>query len=489
MKKKSLKILFVCAELSPIAASGGLADVAAALPRALREQGHDVRIALPCYDTIAPEYRGREYCLCVAELGSKTAWGTLRISETPETAIPLYLIEHHGYFSRGRMYGQPSYEFEDNAERFCFFSQAVLHAIPQTGWQPDVVHCHDWHTAIVPALIKTRFGHTPAWRGMPTVFTIHNLGYQGRYRPNFMDVTGLGWYLFNPACLEFYGDLNLMKAGIAFASKVNTVSPRYAHEIQTPEFGEGLDGFLRRRRNDLSGILNGVDYSQWNPETDNRIAANYSLDDMSGKIKCKRALQESLGLEQSDKPLIGMVTRIHWQKGMDLLVGALDRILDMGVQFVMLGSGDPYYEKQLWDIAQRRPDAMRIVYRYDLGLAHQIEAGSDFFVMPSHYEPCGLSQLYSLAYGTPPIVRETGGLADSVRDISRENLEANVATGIYFQDRSSDALAHAVWRAVELYYAPGLLKQVREAGMRENFTWERSSHEYVDLYRAAMRKP
>ncbi|NIA13101.1 MAG: glycogen synthase GlgA [Nitrospiraceae bacterium] len=486
---KPLKILFVSSELAPLVVTGGLADVAAALPRALTALGHDVRIALPGYDLIPPEHRGEQFCMCVADLGGKTAHGAMRASVAPGTDIPLYLIEHEEYFGRKSPYGVGAYEYEDNAERFCFFSLAVLHGVAQLGWRPDVVHCHDWHTATIPAFIKTRLAHTAAWRHMPTLFTIHNLAYQGRYKARFMAQTGLSWDLFNPQCLEFHGDLNLMKGAIAFSSKINTVSPRYAREIQTPEYGEGLDGFLRTRRTSLSGILNGVDYTVWSPEKDPHIPVCYSRDDLKGKQVCKRALQERLGLPQLDVPLFGMVSRIRWQKGIDLVADALDAVMHQDLQLVVLGTGDPYLENILWQLAGRYPGKMRVLLQFDVGLSHLIEAGSDFFLMPSRFEPCGLSQMYSLAYGTIPIVRKTGGLADSVRPITNGNLSKGRATGIVFEPIEAQAVAQSMLDAIDLYANPDAYGGVQAAGMREDFSWERSSKAYVRLYRQAMRKP
>lgn len=499
-----LKILYVCSELAPFVSTGGLGEVAAALPRALAAQGHDVRIALPCYAAIPDQLRGHQYGLCVAELGAKTSWGALRIATVPKSTIPLYLIEHEQYFGRPHLYGDGAYEYDDNAERYCFFCLAVLHGIAQTGWRPDIVHCHDWHTAPIPAYIKTRLALTEAWRGMPVLLTIHNLAYQGRYKAHFLPYTGLGPELFTPDCLEYYGDINFMKAGIAFASKINTVSPRYAKEIQTPQFGEGLDGFLRTRTNSLSGILNGVDYNRWNPAADPHIAATYSAENLAGKADCKADLQKIAGLPQRDVPLIGMVSRLHWQKGIDLLAHAIDAIMLEDIQLVILGTGNPYFEEILAKAAQRYTGRMCVIRKYDDPLAHQIEAGSDFFLMPSHYEPCGLSQLYSLAYGTIPIVRETGGLADSVRHITKTAVQRAMreaaqkkgpqpdnkgATGIVFKARTPGALAESVHQAVRLYQNPETLHAIRLAGMNQDFSWERSSKAYVKLYRQAIAKP
>ncbi|MCX5758376.1 MAG: glycogen synthase, partial [Candidatus Hydrogenedentes bacterium] len=344
-------------------------------------------------------------------------------------------------------------------------------------------------TAPIPGYIKTRLAHTDASRGMPSLFTLHNLAYQGRYKARFLEVTGFGWDLFTPDCLEFYDDINLMKAGIAFATKINTVSPRYAQEILTPEFGDGLDGFLRTRKNSLHGILNGVDYTQWNPSADGLIAAPYSVDDLSGKAVCKRALQVGLGLPQRPVPIFAMVSRLFWQKGIDLVVAALDRMLEHDIQVAILGTGDPHYIDPLRQIAAAHPGRMALLLDFDVALSHQIEAGADFFLMPSHYEPCGLSQLYSLRYGTVPIVRETGGLADSVVPITPMDLKNGKATGIVFKLHTPEAFLEAFVQALELYTQPGVLNAVRRTGMKQDFSWERSSRAYVKLYREAIERP
>lgn len=484
-----MKILFVCAELAPYVTAGGLGDVARALPRALLAQGHDVRLALPCYKRLPAEMTGKHFCLVVADMGAKTSHGAMRVSTFPETDAPMYLIEHEGYFGREHLYGDGANEYEDNAERFCFFCLGVLHGVAQTGWRPDVVHCHDWHTAAMPAFIKTRVAHTPAWRGMPTLYTIHNLAYQGRYKAKYLPFTGLSPNLFTPECLEFCGDLNLMKAGIAFASRINTVSPTYAEEIQTPRFGEGLEGFLRTRTKSLSGILNGVDYDVWNPAKDSLIPAKYSRADLAGKKTCKKALQKAFGLPVKDVPVMGMVSRLYWQKGIDLVMEALPELLKMDLQLIILGTGDPKFEKALQEATKVHSNKMSAAVRFDIELSHLVEAGSDFFLMPSHFEPCGLSQLYSLAYGTIPVVRKTGGLADSVRHISEANLRTERATGIVFKEETPEAVVSAVRQALELYKSKNTLREVQATGMSMDFSWYSSAEAYGRLYRQAMIRP
>lgn len=486
---KPLRILYATSELAPLFTTGGLGDVAYALPRALRAQGHDVRVVMPLHRSIPRHARGDQYCLVTADMGAKRAWGAMRMSEVPGTNIPLYFIEHDGYFDREQPYSYGAYEYEDNAERFCFFSLALLHGVAQTGWRPDIVHCHDWHTAAVPAFIKTRLANTAVWRGMPTLFTIHNLAFQGRYHAGVLPDTGLNPALFTPECLEFYGDINIMKAGIAFASRINTVSPRYAKEIQTPQYGQGLDGFLRSRAEALSGILNGVDYSQWSPASDPHIVAPYTADDVSGKAACKADLQAALGFPERDVPLYAMVSRMSWQKGVDLLIGAIDQIMPLDVQMVVLGTGDPFYENLMREAATRYPDKIRVIIGFNVALSHKIEAGADFFLMPSHFEPCGLSQLYSLAYGTIPIVRETGGLADSVNPITKFNLRKGIATGILFQHADSESLASSVHQSFQLFHDRPIFRTVRLNGMRQDYSWDRSSHSYVQLYQKAILRP
>lgn len=483
---KPLKILFVTSELSPLISTGGLAEVAGALPRALRARGHDVRVVMPFYRSIPEEYRGEHYCLCEGTLNGHTEFGAMRRGLVPDSDIPLYFIEHHRYFSRPKPYGEGAYEYDDNAERFCFFCLAVLHAIPQTGWVPDILHCHDWHTAALPIYLKTRYAHAPVWGKVATLFTIHNLAFQGRYGADKLERTGFDRSLFHPGCLEYEGDLNLLKGAIAFSTKINTVSPRYAQEIQTLEYGEGLDGMLRSRARDVSGILNGVDYAVWNPETDPHIAADFSKDNPSGKALCKRALQETFGLPPRDVPLVGVVSRLFWQKGLSLALDALDEIMAQGIQLAVLGTGDPELEGRFWQAAARYPEQVGLALKFDAGLSHQVLAGSDFLLMPSRYEPCGLAQMYAMAYGTIPIVRRTGGLADSVNDLNPVHRRHMTGTGIMFAPLTPQAIARSVRRAVALYEDPKLFQQVRATCMRQDFSWDRSCQDYVNLYREAI---
>jgi starch synthase len=474
--------------MTPLVSTGGLAEVAAALPRALHAQGHDVRIAMPCYQQIAEAHRGEQYCLCQADYSDRTVHGALRRSVVPGTDIPLYLVEHEGYFGREAPYGVGAYEYDDNAERFCFFCLALLHAIPQTGWKPDIVHCHDWHTAPIPVHLKTRYGDDAHWGNVKTLFTIHNLAYQGRYDASLFGRTGFSPELFHANALEYEGDMNLMKGALAFSDKLNTVSPRYAREIQTIEYGAGLHGMLSMRREDLHGILNGVDYGIWNPATDNHIAANYDTSNMTGKAVCKLSLQKMFGLPASDVPVFGIVSRLHWQKGIDLLTDALHDLMQRDLQLVILGTGDPSIETALGNAAATYPDKLGVYIGFDSTRSHAVQAGSDFFLMPSRYEPCGLGQLYAMAYGTIPVVRRTGGLVDTVNPYQPLYRDTTGATGISFLPMTHQAVTRSVMAALDIYKNKPLLEQLRANGMKQQYSWDRASKDYVALYEATLNR-
>lgn len=480
-----MKILFISSEMSPLLSTGGLADVANALPKALKTLGHDVRVVLPLHGRIPVEHRGEERCLCVVDMGAETQYGAMRESRVPGTDIPLYLIEHNGFFDRPDPYSHDNKEYDDNVARFSFFCMAALHGVEQTEWKPDVIHCHDWHTAILPALIKTRYEDHAFWGGTPTVYTIHNLAYQGRYGGEVFEQTGLSDTIFNSDGFEFHGDLNLMKGALHYADRLNTVSPRYAREIQTVDYGEGLDGTLQARSNHLSGILNGVDYEVWNPATDPHIPEPFSRNDLTGKAECKTALQAAFGLPVKDVPLFAVVSRLTDQKGIDLIVHAIDQMVGLNIQLVVLGTGDKVLEEQLKEASSRHPDHVSAAIRFDVGLSHQIYAGADFFLMPSRFEPCGLSQLYSLAYGTIPVVRRTGGLADSVRHYNAVNKKKGTATGIVFAAQTPGAILRSVEEACGLYANATALNVVRQEAMGANFSWDRSCEAYIELYRSA----
>jgi starch synthase len=480
---RPLRILFVASEMSPLISTGGLAEVTAALPVALRQKGHDVRVALPCYRQLPEERKGETIGLCVAPMGGHTEYGALRQSVSPLTEVPLYLVEHEGYFGRPAPYGSAEHEYIDNAERFSFFCLALLDALPHTGWMPDVVHCHDWHAAAFPIFLRTRYAGHPQWGNVPCVFTIHNIAFQGRYTKERYAATGLGQELFEEGSLEFHGDMNLMKGALLYADRITTVSQRYAQEIQTPEYGEGLDGILRQRAEDLCGILNGVDYDVWHPERDPYLPKNYDPDHLHGKLVCKQALQELLDLPQSDAPLFGMVSRLYWQKGVDLLATALDQLEKLPFQLAILGAGDPGIEASLLDLAKRYPSNISLSLKYDASLAHLIQAGSDFFLMPSRYEPCGLGQMYALIYGAVPIVRRTGGLADSIHDDNEVYQARGLSNGLSFVPKTAGSLVRAMERAVALYGQPARYASLQQRGMRQDFSWAQSSVAYEAMFR------
>lgn len=483
-----LKILYVTSEAAPLVKTGGLADVSYALPRALRAMGHDCRVAMPAYGIIPESSWGEQVAPCTAHM-DVTLHGAIRRSVLPGADVPLYLLEHNAYFGRTHPYGDYGHEYPDSLERFCFFCLALLDGIPRTGWVPDIVHCHDWHTAAIPAYIKTRCIDHPVWSNKPTIFTIHNMAYQGRYSSTLMPKTGLGWELFTPRYLEYYGDINLMKAGLIFASKINTVSVTYSKEIQTEVAGHGLDGVLRTRAKDIIGIANGVDTATWNPAIDKRIPANFHSTDISGKKICKAELQKALELPVTDAPLFGMVTRLVWDKGMDLLLSCLDDLLRKNVQLVVLGTGDDVFEQALKQAEARFPGKMRVQLGYDETLAHQIYAGSDFYLMPSRTEPCGLSQMYAMLYGSIPVVHRTGGLADTVIDASTSNVANNRATGFVFASWSERAFQNMIARALKVYDEPEKLAALRRSAMSQDFSWERSATTYVDLFYEAIAQP
>jgi len=484
-----MNILFVASEVVPFAKTGGLADVAAALPKALKALGHDVRIIMPRYRVVDPQrftLRPRSERLTVT-VGSKTVETTLYEGRLPP-AIPVYFVDQPALFDRQDLYQEKGVDFPDNLERFSVFSQAVLRAMPAIGWQPDIVHCHDWQTALVCAHLALGTAEARGWSPVGTVFTVHNLAYHGAFPAESFPVTHLPASAFGIDGLEFYGKGNCLKAGLVYATLLTTVSPTYAKEIQTAEFGCGLEGVLAHRRADLIGILNGIDPDEWNPKTDSHLPARYGLDELAGKSLCKLALQKQLHLPDRHGMVIGMIQRLAEQKGIDIFVDAAKEILKLEVQIVILGSGDPVYHEKLTALARRFPEKLSVNLRFDNALAHQIEAGADAFLMPSRFEPCGLNQLYSMRYGAVPIVRRVGGLADTVVDVSPETLKQKTATGFVFDEYSSSKLAHTVQRAVAAFRDHELWHALVRAGMRQDFSWTRSAQDYLRVYARALSR-
>jgi starch synthase len=484
--------------MAGFAKTGGLADVAASLPVALAELGHHCVILLPLYRAVRdhqPPPVPTDHTFTVP-IGDHRVPGRLYRATMPDGSVPVYLVEQPSYFERddssqGRglyQYTLPNgrkTDYADNCERFGFFCRAVLEVLPLLGVRPDVLHLHDWQTGLVPVYLAEHYRRHSAYRKARTLLSIHNLAYQGVFWHYDMPLLGLDWKLFNFHQLEFYGHLNFLKAGIVFADLLNTVSPTYAKEIQTPYFGQGLQGVLSERRQRLYGIVNGVDYRQWNPATDPHLAANYDVATVAeGKPACKADLQCRLHLDVRPRvPLLGMVSRLVDQKGLDLLGRIVPELLRLDVQLVILGEGDPAYHRLFQDLQGRYPGRVGVRLGQDEALAHQIEAGADVFLMPSQYEPCGLSQLYSLKYGTVPVVRSTGGLADTLTDATVRTLAEGTATGFTFLPYTPTAFQEAVMRALELYRGrPERWRELMRTGMRQDWSWARSAAEYEQLY-------
>ena len=479
------KILFVTSEAQPLMKTGGLGDVCGGLPRALYALGADVRLLLPGYhDTLQRAGRLRPVTqLTLPPLASPV---TLLEGRLPGTRVKVWLIDFPPAYDRpGNPYvNAHGHPWHDNAARFALLARvavAIARDAAGLAWQPEVVHAHDWQAGLVPALLAAQVVR-PA-----TVFTIHNLAYQGLFSYETFLSLHLPAPLWSLHALEFHGQMSFIKGGIVFADRVTTVSPTYAREIQTPGHGHGLDGLLHHRAARLSGILNGIDEHIWNPARDPHLASPYSSRRLAHKAPNKAALQIEFNLpEDADVALLGLVSRLVHQKGIDLVLAALPELLDLPVQFVALGDGEPEYERALRAAAVRSPERVAVLAGYDEAVAHRIQAGADIFLMPSRFEPCGLSQLYSLRYGTVPLVRRVGGLADTVTDATPDALAAGTATGIVFDAPTPAALVHAVKRALALRRDARLWKQVQLAGMRQDFSWRHSASDYLRLYDAAL---
>lgn len=468
--------------MTPFAATGGLGDVLGALPRALAELGARVHVVLPAYRTPAIDAADAPVhtSLQVPHVGGvrEAAVRTLR-----HAGVAVSFVTADDFFGRDGLYGDARGDFGDNAARFAFFAHAVIALVERLDPPPDVVHCHDWQSALIPALLRT--SSEPRLASLPTAFTIHNLGYQGVFGPEVWPLLGLDRRFFTSAHLEFYGLVNFMKGALVFADRLTTVSPRYAEEIQTPEHGHSLDGVLRERRGVLRGIVNGIDTERWNPATDALLPATYGVDDLAGKAECKAELQREFGLPiRSGVPLIGMVTRLAEQKGLDILAAALPALLAEDLQIVVLGRGDERYERWLADAGRRDPTRLAVRLAFDERLSHRVEAGADAFLMPSRYEPCGLNQLYSLRYGTVPIVRATGGLDDTIDDV---DAAPERGVGFKFVEYAPEALTAAVRRAVARYVDVEGWRRIMREGMRRDHSWRRAAGAYLDLYREMSR--
>lgn len=479
------KILFASSEVHPLVKTGGLADVSASLPIALQEHGQDVRIIMPAYRKCLQQLEKVE---TVATLKLDGYHLPIDILQTtlPDSQVTLWLLHSPHHFDRdGGPYSHPDgHDWEDNAARFALLSRAAAKiALNQAGldWQPDVLHCNDWQTGLAPALIADE-PNRPA-----TVFTIHNLAYQGLFSHDAFKALDLPAALWKTEGLEFYGLMSFMKGGLIYSDQITTVSPTYAKEICSYEYGYGLEGLLalRAQQHRLSGILNGIDYQIWNPATDPLIARKFSLTTLKNKADNKAALQKQFYLTESkDSLMVGLVSRLVSQKGIDLSLDVMNNLLAAGqdIQFVCLGSGEAGFEQDLRILRARYPDKVALTVGYDEALSHQIEASVDVFLMPSRFEPCGLNQMYSLRYGTLPVVRKTGGLADTVVDATEENRKSGVATGFTFESATVEALEEAMMRVIELYQHPRLWRNVMITAMERDYSWENSATAYIDMY-------
>lgn len=483
-----LKILFASSEVTPLSKTGGLADVSSALPKAIKALGHDIRIVTPLYKNTKDNLKSTKNIVGKFSVPISNKQVTGAVEETKiEGNIPVYLIKKDSYFNRNEIYTTKNGDYKDNAERFIFFSKAILEILHHINFKPDIIHCNDWQTGLVPAFLKYTYAQQNGFYDkVGTIFTIHNLGYQGLFWALDMHLTNLSWDVFTIDGIEYYGDISFLKAGIVYSDIITTVSKGYSKEIQTPEYGLGLDGILLKRREDVHGILNGADYDHWSPEKDPYIVAPYDRSNLVNKTKCKLDLLQEFGLKaKSTSPIIGMISRLADQKGFDILSEAFDELMKMDIIFILLGTGDKKYQDIFTQIASKYPKKTGIRIDFDNSLAHKIEAGSDMYLMPSKYEPCGLNQIYSLRYGTIPIVRATGGLDDTITDIHENPRNGN---GFKFSEYSSKALLHTAKRATDYYSHKEAWAQLVWRAMSLEFSWEKSAKEYLKLYKQVASK-
>jgi starch synthase len=481
--KLDMRILFVASEGLPFSKTGGLADVIEALPKALVSLGHEVAVLLP-------RYRNTKTVGIATPSMTVPMADAMRFPAVLEGGelhgVLFYFVDDMEYFDRDQLYGVAGKDYPDNAERFAEFCGAAIEFCKQV-WMPDVIHCHDWQSGLVPILLRTRYADDGIFRSVPVVFTIHNMGYQGAFPRDAMKRIGLPERLFGIDGLEFYGRVNFLKGALLFSDRLTTVSPKYAQEIQTADYGSGLEGVVRARADRLTGILNGADYAIWSPEVDKLLAARYSPKDMSGKLGCKKDLIAQMGLASAtiEKPVLGIVSRFAGQKGFDLIEQIAADLVAEDIAFVALGAGEPKYEKFLRELAKAFPAKVAVKVAYDNALAHKIEAGADIFLMPSRYEPCGLNQIYSLKYGTVPVVRATGGLDDTIEPYDPAT---GRGTGFKFQPYDGPSFLAAIHEALGVFRnEPAAWRQIQLNGMSKDFSWQASAAEYAKLYDAAMR--
>jgi starch synthase len=487
---EKLKVLFASPEAVPFIKTGGLADVAGMLPAVLAAAGYNVKVAIPHYGTIPADKIEKAVSDITVKIKLNDRTEAISISRMPGESETLeYLfIGHDKSFNRPALYVDPKtgLDYPDNDLRFILFCRGILEMLKEIDWAPDIIHANDWQTALLPAFLASRYKKDSFFESTRTVYTIHNLAYQGLFPAKSFKHLGIDDSLFYPTGpFEFWGKVNFMKSAITYATLINTVSERYAVEIQSSdEFGCGLEGVLRSRNKDLYGIVNGVDYKEWSPAKDSYIPHNYSLSKLSGKKDNKVELTKRAGLPFREKtPLIGIITRLADQKGLDLIAAAADDIFALDIQMVVLGTGDKKYHKLLRKLETLYPDKLKAMLTYDNEMAHWIEAGADMFLMPSRYEPCGLNQLYSLKYGTPPIVRATGGLADTITNV---DTESGTGTGFVFDDYDPEEMLKTIKRAVSLFSQKRKWQRIMKEGMRQDYSWDASAAKYVEIYRKAL---
>lgn len=488
-----MKILFLSSEIYPLVKTGGLADVSYSLPREIKKQGHDIRLALPFYNAIKEEHpHSFEYLkTSYIYFGYNYYSGSIYTGFVPSTQLPIYLIDSQQFFNRRGIYNENGIDYPDNCLRFAFFCMQSLQMLKLINFKPDIVHCHDWHAALAIIYLKSVLREEDFFKDIKTLFTIHNISYQGIFSPDKLPEIGLSEDVFTQDLLEFWNNINLMKGAINTADAVNTVSPTYCKEIQTEEFGFGLEGVIQQNKNKFYGILNGVDYSIWSPQNDQYIYTPYNAAKLEGKTHNKISLQKELGLPEDKKtPLFGMVTRIIEQKGFSLLIPILEPLLSKEkVQIVILGDGDEGYMQDLTSIQKKFPDKFAFIRGYNNRLSHCIEAGSDIYLMPSEFEPSGLNQMYSLKYGTLPIVRKVGGLNDTIVNYCSSTVKNQTANGFVLPEYTEEALLKTIKKVLALYKnKTNTWKQLVRNAMKYDYSWEKSAGEYVRLYEDILRE-
>ncbi|MEK6680524.1 MAG: glycogen synthase GlgA [Nitrospirota bacterium] len=481
-----MNILFVSSEVEPFSKTGGLADVSAALPKALERLGHKIYIITPKYKAVDE----KKFDLVATgqhievPVSNKKASGEI-LQASLGNNISVYFIKKDEYYFRDYLYSTPEGDYLDNAERFAFFSRGAIEAAKALDISPDIIHCNDWQTGLIPLFLKTHYKDDQYFDKTKTILTIHNLGYQGQFWALDIHLLNLGMEYFTPQTLEFYGKISFLKAGIVFSDAVTTVSKKYREEIQTPEYGCGFEGLLKERAEKIYGIINGIDYDEWDPAKDNLIVKNYSIKDIKGKKDCKADLQKAFNLPLSpETPLIGMISRLSSQKGWDIFEEAVDDLIKLDIQFTILGTGDEKYHHLVKNLAKKYPDKISAMITFDNTLSHKIEAGADMLLMPSKYEPCGLNQMISLRYGTVPIVHATGGLDDVIRDYDLKKEKGN---GFKFTEYTPTELIKCIKRAIKLYKSRARWDKLIIIGMKEDHSWEKSAEEYDGLYKKVLK--